>query len=390
MAEIGWPLIPREVLPAPVRPAARGRRPQRATPHEAGRQLSIFGAETTEPSPLDLAGLLAGPGRIDRMGGTARVAVTVDSAWRVHVLVAELVSRGLVVHWRPVQDQGHDEVRRVPSTPEPGVYPHTGGDPVPTTTAPAPATGRPTATPPRAGRPPRPYRPDDMNASVDADLDPADLVADDDVPPPDFTADLDDFGVIGAGARAGRDAAPAHAPDDARVAGGARAGRNAATGGAHDAEAPGAPASAGDPDAPPGADQAAEVEGDVSHHEGRGPGHVLFEVRTAYSSRLNGLARAWPASADQLFLGGPRLRLWVAAAGRPVDGGYVLGLGVHDPATWPGVDAALRRAGLDGELSDLGLDYLITGRKRLDRLAELVGDRPGAAPAEFWPGGAAA
>ena len=30
MAETGWPLIPREVLPAPVPPAARNRRPQRA------------------------------------------------------------------------------------------------------------------------------------------------------------------------------------------------------------------------------------------------------------------------------------------------------------------------------------------------------------------------
>jgi hypothetical protein len=120
------------------------------------------------------------------------------------------------------------------------------------------------------------------------------------------------------------------------------------------------------------------------------PGRVVFEVRTAYSSRLNGLARAWPAAADQLFLSGPRLRLWVAAAGRPVDGGYALGLGDHDRATWPAVDAALRRAGLDGAVSDHGLGYVITGRKRLARLAELVGDRPDAAPAESWPGGAAA
>jgi hypothetical protein len=125
-----------------------------------------------------------------------------------------------------------------------------------------------------------------------------------------------------------------------------------------------------------------------------GPARVLFEVRTAYSSRLNGLALAWPADADQLFLGGPRLRLWVAAAGRPVDGGYALGLaaraGDHDPRTWPAVDAALRRTGLDGVLSDHGLDVVISGRKRLARLAELVGQRPDAAPAEFWPGGATA
>jgi hypothetical protein len=115
-------------------------------------------------------------------------------------------------------------------------------------------------------------------------------------------------------------------------------------------------------------------------------------VRTAYSSRLSALALAWPAAADQLFLSGPRLRLWVAAAGRPVEDGFALGLG-DDPD--PGksvksVDSALRRAGLEGSLSDDGRDYLITGTRRLARLAELVGDRPEAAPPSLWPGGPAA
>jgi hypothetical protein len=41
-------------------------------------------------------------------------------------------------------------------------------------------------------------------------------------------------------------------------------------------------------------------------------------------------------------------------------------------------------------VSDHGLDYLISGRKRLHRLAELVGDRPAAAPEALWPGGATA
>src|SRR3954468_12299970 len=113
MTEPGWPLIPREVLPAPVqpaplRPAARARR-RAALTVPAGRQLSIFGVEAAEPSLTDLAGLLAGPGRLGRMGGTARVAVRVDAAWRVHVLVAELVSRGLVVTWAPVREDGVDE-----------------------------------------------------------------------------------------------------------------------------------------------------------------------------------------------------------------------------------------------------------------------------------------
>src|SRR3954452_16751842 len=110
MTETGWPLIPREGLPAPV-PAARRRLPPRpASPPDPSRQLPFFGAETTEPSPADLAGLLAGPGRLGRMGGTARVSVAVDAAWRVHVLVAELVSRGLVVSWLPT-DQDHEDVR---------------------------------------------------------------------------------------------------------------------------------------------------------------------------------------------------------------------------------------------------------------------------------------
>ena len=102
MTETGWPLIPREVLPAPVPAAKRPAHPRPSPSHDAGRQLPIFGAGTTEPTPADLAGLLAGPGLLGRMGGTARVSVVVEGAWRVHVLVAELVVRGLVVNWRPV------------------------------------------------------------------------------------------------------------------------------------------------------------------------------------------------------------------------------------------------------------------------------------------------
>jgi hypothetical protein len=274
MAESGWPLIPREVLPAPVR--SRSARSSRNTPGaqasqhpagaraEAGRQLSIFGADTTEPSPADLAGLLAGPGRLGRMGGTARVSVRVDAAWRVHVLVAELVSRGLVVQWLPIEEG----VRRDGAPPE--------------------------------------------------------------------------------------SAAPRDTGDDEPAVAGAL---------------------------PPG--------GSVGGSGDRpGAGVAAFEVRTAYSSRLNGLARAWPGAADQLFLSGPRLRLWVAAAGTPRDGGYALGL---DPdKNLKTVDSALRRVGLPGSVSEDGRHYLIEGRKSLARLAELVGDRPSAAPGELWPDGAKA
>lgn len=273
MAETGWPLIPRELLPAPVPVASRARRAlSRATP--GGRQLPIFGAETTESSPLDLAGLLVGPGRLDKMGGTARVSVGVDDAWRVHVLAAELLTRGLVVHWRPF-DEPEKEVREleVAAAPED----------------------------------PDPVVPDGEAGPAEADADHSEGV------------------------------------------------------------------------------EAAGSEGEAGEEEPAGP---RFEVRTAYSSRLDALARAWPAAADGLFLSGPRLRLWVAAAGTAGPGGFTLELNAEmgpEP-----IVAALRRTGLDGRLSDHGRRYLITRRGPLRRLAELVGERPASAPAEVWPGGAGA
>jgi len=78
----------------------------------------------------------------------------------------------------------------------------------------------------------------------------------------------------------------------------------------------------------------------------------------------------------------------VDEAGEPVAGGYALGL---DPAKdVAAIDAALVRVGLAGRPSDDGRHYLILGGRRLRRLAELVGERPGAAPEDMWPGGAGA
>lgn len=79
-------------------------------PSPPPRQLSLFGVEAVDPSPADLAGLLAGPAELGRMGGTARVAVVVDAAWRVHVLLAEFAARGLAATWAPA-DGGRLAVR---------------------------------------------------------------------------------------------------------------------------------------------------------------------------------------------------------------------------------------------------------------------------------------
>lgn len=281
MTEPGWPLIPREVLPAPVHPAPKGRR-RTALSVPAGRQLSIFGVEAAEKSPADLAGLLAGPGRLGRMGGTARVAVRVDAAWRVHVLMEELVSRGLVVTWAPVTTDGVDEhVAELTA------------EPLEQTLAAEEQAEEQAEEPPEAP-------PDQTEEPAAEDLE-------------DATVDK-------------------------------------------------------------------KVNGE--------PRTVSFEVRTAYSSRLDALARSWPPAADRLVLTGPQLRLWVAAAGAPRPEGYALGLdpdGILDKAT----DAALTRVGLAGTIQP-GPAYVIAGRRRLARLAELVGERPAAAPERLWPGAAAA
>lgn len=57
--------------------------------------MSLFGADVVPARPVDLEGLLAGPGQVVRMGGTARISVVVDEAWRAHTLLAEFARRGL-------------------------------------------------------------------------------------------------------------------------------------------------------------------------------------------------------------------------------------------------------------------------------------------------------
>ncbi|MFG1776666.1 hypothetical protein ACGFIR_03250 [Micromonospora sp. NPDC049051] len=99
------------LFPAPVdRVAPVARRTVPAPPADADetvRQLTFFGAEAADPSLADLAGLLAGPGEVVRMGGTARLSVVVDAAWRVHVLVAELALRGVAATWEATADGRH-------------------------------------------------------------------------------------------------------------------------------------------------------------------------------------------------------------------------------------------------------------------------------------------
>jgi hypothetical protein len=76
-----------------------------------GRQLSLFGVEAHPPTPLDLEGLLAGAGQVGRMGGTGRVSIVVEGAWRCAVLRAECELRGLAMSCEPTGEDDRWLVR---------------------------------------------------------------------------------------------------------------------------------------------------------------------------------------------------------------------------------------------------------------------------------------
>lgn len=131
------------------------------------------------------------------------------------------------------------------------------------------------------------------------------------------------------------------------------------------------------------------LDGDVvaAHEEGG------TAVRTPFDQRLVHLATRWSGGGtkrapNDLALDGPRLRWWALAAGHDDPQGYVLLLGQQDEAVWPAVGAALVRAGLPaaqlGPRAD-GPAYRINGQRRLNRLRELVGDRPPGVPDGYWP-----
>ena len=115
-------------------------------------------------------------------------------------------------------------------------------------------------------------------------------------------------------------------------------------------------------------------------------------VRTPFDARLVPLAVRWSGGGSKrapadLNLDGPRLRWWAMATGRSEPAGYSLHLGEQDEAVWPAVGAALVRVGLSaaqiGPRAD-GPAYRITGQRRLARLRELIGERPGGVPADAW------
>jgi hypothetical protein len=118
-------------------------------------------------------------------------------------------------------------------------------------------------------------------------------------------------------------------------------------------------------------------------------------VRTGVDLRLGDIAAEWTRGAVKTvpssWLPGPReLRAWTLAAGTPEGERYLLGLDPHAPDTHSPLASALMRAGIAPTL--IGTRgarpaLRISGRRRLSRLVENVGNPPDDPEARAcWPG----
>lgn len=116
-------------------------------------------------------------------------------------------------------------------------------------------------------------------------------------------------------------------------------------------------------------------------------------LRSERDAALVPLARAWTKGAVKdvppLRTGaGGLLRCWALAAGRTDDTGYLLGLDPRSPQTHARLASALAAAGIAGVLLGVrggGPAVRIVGRRRMDRLSELIGAPPPGAPADAFP-----
>ena len=117
-------------------------------------------------------------------------------------------------------------------------------------------------------------------------------------------------------------------------------------------------------------------------------------VRTAVDARLLAIARDWTLGAVKTvppqWLPGPReLRAWTLASGTPEADRYLLGLDPHAPDTHAALASAMMRVGIAPTLIGTRGSrpaLRISGRRRLSRLVENVGEPPGSVEAfELWP-----
>lgn len=132
------------------------------------------------------------------------------------------------------------------------------------------------------------------------------------------------------------------------------------------------------------------LEPEISRSEENSP-----LVRTGMDSRLVGLATEWTRGAvktvpAQWLPGARELRAWTLAAGTPEAADrYLLGLDPHAPDTHAVLASALMRVGIAPTLIGTRGSrpaLRISGRRRLSRLVENVGEPPGDTDAfAQWP-----
>ena len=117
-------------------------------------------------------------------------------------------------------------------------------------------------------------------------------------------------------------------------------------------------------------------------------------VRTAVDARLVKIAGEWTRGAVKTvppqWLPGPReLRAWTLASGSPEADRYLLGLDPHAPDTHSPLASAMMRVGIAPTLIGTRGSHpalRISGRRRLSRLVENVGEPPDSAEAlSGWP-----
>ena len=117
-------------------------------------------------------------------------------------------------------------------------------------------------------------------------------------------------------------------------------------------------------------------------------------VRTAADVRLAGIAAEWTRGAvktvpAQWLPGARELRAWTLASGTPEADRYLLGLDPHAPDTHSALASAMMRVGIAPTLIGTRGSrpaLRISGRRRLSRLVENVGEPPASAEAlSHWP-----
>lgn len=113
-------------------------------------------------------------------------------------------------------------------------------------------------------------------------------------------------------------------------------------------------------------------------------------VCTAFRVDLAPLAAAWSDGDGKVVPGGftpdgATLRMWVLAAGRWENNGYVLPVDETVPDTCEPLRESLARCGLPATTQVDGSGLKIVGRRRLARLSELVGPLVDPGCGGHWP-----